>query len=467
MIIKYSQIIENNSSFSTSIYSEIKFDSYSLLPSFFYRDMEEIDFGEEAESFNYLDESKTYFIRAGAISGGTKSSEKIETRLQLKPIFDSNTCLPLRTSIQKQNNLKKYDLIISKDSNVGATALLNKDLPNHMLCAALIRLPVNNPFYISAILKHKNYRPFIKKLFARGVSMNHGKDFYLRLEIPNVRRHVKKNIENLNKQIFDLENLIENQGIEISELIESHIIDNQHNKIKNFNSTFNTVKKRQSRLDACVYSKEFEEINALLKNYKNGFNYIDEKKIKGGRTPKKERIIKKNLSIGPLWVIYDYFDDLWHADLSVRIKSTSEDLSKTNNINEECILINNRTSRGKKGEYVGKAIRYDFGRYKEGHYHQGIYKIFNYSNIDLDVMFAFFNSDLIRRYCGKVSVGTKMKEIKIDHVIGIPIPKFTDEFKDLINKKLRSKNGILSNIYKLEDAREELEDFISNNINSL
>ena len=243
MIIKYSQIIENNSSFSTSIYSEIKFDSYSLLPSFFYRDMEEIDFGEEAESFNYLDESKTYFIRAGAISGGTKSSEKIETRLQLKPIFDSNTCLPLRTSIQKQNNLKKYDLIISKDSNVGATALLNKDLPNHMLCAALIRLPVNNPFYISAILKHKNYRPFIKKLFARGVSMNHGKDFYLRLEIPNVRRHVKKNIENLNKQIFDLENLIENQGIEISELIESHIIDNQHNKIKNINSTFNTVKK--------------------------------------------------------------------------------------------------------------------------------------------------------------------------------------------------------------------------------
>ena len=42
------------------------------------------------------------------------------------------------------------------------------------------------------------------------------------------------------------------------------------------------------------------------------------------------------------------------------------------------------------------AIRYDFDRYGEGQYHQGIYKILNYSNIDLDIMYAYFNSDIIR-----------------------------------------------------------------------
>lgn len=464
MIINYSQIINNNSSFSTSIYSSANFKSFSLMPAYFYRELDDKDFGEEAESLNYIDKSDVYFMRAGSLSGGIKSSDRIDTQHQLKPVFDSNTCLPIKRSAQKKHDLKKYDLIISKDSNVGAAALINKDLPNHMLCGALIRLPVKNPFYISAILRHKKYQPFIKKLFSRGVSLNHGKDFYLRLEIPDVKNNIKESIENINKEIFDLEIAIEEMSNDISNLFESHITENQLNSEKNIKPSLKSITSRGCRLDACVYSTEFQQITFLLENYQNGFHYIREENIKGGRTPKQERIIQKNSLIGPRWVIYDYFDDLWHADLSLRIKSTSEDLKKRNNINEDCILINNRTSRGKKGEYVGMAIRYDFDRYGEGQYHQGIYKILNYSNIDLDIMYAYFNSDIIRRYCGKVSVGTKMKEIKIEHVTKIPIPNFTDEFKDIIHKKLRSKEALLPKIYRLEAMREELDIFISNNI---
>lgn len=464
MIIKYSQIIDNNSTFSTSIYSREKFNSFSLIPSYFYRELDDIDFGEEVGSLNYIDKSDVYFMRAVSLTGGIKSSNKIETKHQLKPVFDSNTCLPIKKSAQKIHDLKKYDLVISKDSNVGAVSIINKDLPNYMLCGALIRLPVKNPFYISAILRHKKYQPFIKKLFPRGVSLNHGKDFYLHLEIPDVKDHIKEKIENINKEIFDLEIAIEEMSRDISNLFESHILENQLNSEINIKPSLKSIINKGSRLDACVYSAEFQEITFLLKNYQNGFYYINQDNIKGGRTPKHERIIQKNSLIGPRWVIYDYFDDLWHADLSVRIKSTSEDLKKRNNINEDCVLINNRTSRGKKGEYVGMAIRYDFDRYGEGQYHQGIYKILNYSNVDLDIMYAYFNSNIIRRYCGKVSVGTKMKEIKIDHVTDIPIPNFTDEFKDIICKKLRSKDALLPKIYRLEAMREELDLYILNNI---
>ena len=82
MIINYSQIINNNSSFSTSIYSSANFKSFSLMPAYFYRELDDKDFGEEAESLNYIDKSDVYFMRAGSLSGGIKSSDRIDTQHQ-------------------------------------------------------------------------------------------------------------------------------------------------------------------------------------------------------------------------------------------------------------------------------------------------------------------------------------------------------------------------------------------------
>lgn len=40
------------------------------------------------------------------------------------------------------SNLKKGDLLISKDSNVGEIVVLDRDYPNTMLCGGIYKLPV-------------------------------------------------------------------------------------------------------------------------------------------------------------------------------------------------------------------------------------------------------------------------------------------------------------------------------------
>jgi hypothetical protein len=117
---------------------------------------------------------------------------------------------------------------------------------------------------------------------------------------------------------------------------------------------------------------------------------------------------------------------------------------EANNLNQNAMLLVNRTSRGGRGEYVGIAAYYDIDIYGIGHHNQDIYRVFNYPDNDLIFMSCFMNTDIMRKYCSFMCVGSKMKELKAGQFLSIPFPKFNEGIKfkivSLYNNESKSEN---------------------------
>ena len=99
------------------------------------------------------------------------------------------------------------------------------------------------------------------------------------------------------------------------------------------------------------------------------------------------------------------------------------------------------------------------------------------------------NCQIIRKYSAGLSIGSKMKEIKSDQFLKIPLPNFTDSkqqeiAKEYYNKIDKNQNLTLENFLQKETARnqqigifqlnmeiftlrEKLEDVIDKIINDL
>ena len=96
------------------------------------------------------------------------------------------------------------------------------------------------------------------------------------------------------------------------------------------------------------------------------------------------------------------------------------------------MLIINRTSKGGLGEYVGISSFYDHEKNGDAQHNQGIYKIKNMDDNDLIYLTCLMNSKLYRKYCANLSMGSKMKELKLNNILSIPFPKFDDKTKTQI-----------------------------------
>ena len=106
----------------------------------------------------------------------------------------------------------------------------------------------------------------------------------------------------------------------------------------------------------------------------------------------------------------------------------------SNNLKKDCILFINRTSKGKKGEYVGITCFYDISYYGEGQHNQGLYRIEHLSKEEMIFTTAFMNSRIMRKICGNISIGSKMKEMKSYDFATLKFPKFDKTLKQKIGK---------------------------------
>ena len=100
------------------------------------------DNGNEIGSVNYISKSTHFFIRSKA----------------LQPEFfllflDNESVIPIRPQVFKSYDLKKDDIILSKDSNIGEAAILDRDYPNYTISGALYKLPITKRrYYLLAFL---------------------------------------------------------------------------------------------------------------------------------------------------------------------------------------------------------------------------------------------------------------------------------------------------------------------------
>ena len=430
MQINYNEIVNSNYKLSPNNYLKINIESAIYRPL---RDLvESVDKGFEVGSNNYVEKSEFKFIRTSAIS-----SDKYSL------VIDNNSILSITPKSYINSNLKLGDILICKDSNVGEVIKLNKDLPNYMFSSGINRINIiENRDYVFGIMKNHKFKEQLVSIIPKGATLMHAKDLYLNCIIPYpVERSLIDYISSLVRIISNKENELETKTNMINKIIENEILNNQKNnsyeyKYPRINGIINA-----NRLDTGIYTKEFCDIDDKLKNYHNGYFYLSKSNVKGGQTPKK-RVIKSDEKLKYNWIIPTYINDDGTLNLNYKINC------EKNNINKNCALIINRTSKGGFGEYVGICTFYDFERFGPAQHNQGIYRVFNMDDDDLIFITCLLNSKLYRKYCANISMGSKMKELKLPNILEIPFPKFNND----------KKNQILNcyyNKYKKQDCVSE------------
>jgi type I restriction enzyme S subunit len=273
-------------------------------------------------------------------------------------------------------------------------------------------------FYFYALTKSKFFKE--QWLGKGGIQKNTVASDRAKTYLPKINDHnCVKFLSIITQAIINKEKLIKERHEKILNLIEQELLENQ--KPNKFKFELPTIKEIEEvgRLDTGVYSEAFKKIDFIVKNYENGIFFIDEKKIKSGSTP-AVRYIGNIKALKYRWVTPTHCSD-YGTLIEERIN-----LEGKNNINEDCILLINRTSKGGIGEYVGISGYYNFSEYGKGHHNQGMYRLFNYPKHNLLFILCFLNCSLMRKYCAALSVGSKMKELKIEQFLQIPIPNFPE-----------------------------------------
>ncbi|MBO7203120.1 MAG: restriction endonuclease subunit S [Paludibacteraceae bacterium] len=426
---------------SSSLHKQINVANENYLPlrSLLSRELNRNDLGKEVGSINYVSGSNFFFTKTKALQA-----------YSFLPVLNSESTESIMPQAFVDHNLKAGDIILSKDSNIGETVILDKDYPNYMLSGALYKLPLNesDKFYILAFIKHRYYREQLNRLVPKGATLRHAGTKFLDCNIPfpvNNKEAIVNFVSNITKKIVEIEIEIKKRDSEINDTIETELNKNQHTStIYNFSHATYSKLTIGKRLDTGMYSDTFQRITHLLTNYKGGVFYVDADKLRSGSTPKIRDI--SNYSEGCLrWITPTNCSDWGFIQTHEKISTPTK-----NNLNKDAVLLINRTSRGGKGEYVGIGTFYDYNTYGDGHHNQGIYRITGYSKELLVFITTFMNTKMMRKYCSALSVGSKMKEIKSEQFLSIPIP--------VLDSK------VLKRVYKLfytENFNRSIENILS------
>lgn len=463
VITTFRQIKANGSRLSSSLYQQrddAAHDSPSL-GSLLSRGLGRNDLGREVGSANYVSGSDYFFIKTKALQP-----------YSFLPVLNAESTERVMPKAFADYKLKAGDIILSKDSNIGETVILDRDYPNYMPSGALYRLPLDGPekYYILAFIKHRYFREQLDRMVPKGATLRHAGTAFLDCRIPfpsNNREAIVRHVSFVTRRIVDMEIEIRKRYGEINDMIEAELAKNQKaGPGYRFSHPTYSQLLAGRRLDTGTYSDTFRRTTHLLANYANGVFHIDAARLKSGSTPKTREISPYN-GDGVRWVTPTDCSDYGYIQTHEAISTPAK-----NNLSEDAALLINRTSRGGKGEYVGIATFYDHGVYGEGHHNQGIYRVTGYGKELLVFITAFMNTKMMRRYCSALSVGSKMKEMKSEQFLSIPIPRFGQEmlkqvyglfYSDNFNKSV---SGILSlrlgsvGLFHLSVAEETLKKYL-------
>ena len=267
--VSIKDILKNNASFSPQLYQRPLLRATRRKTVRDFLDGEPVR-GEEVGSNAYIHRSPKTFVR-------TKSLQ----RDSYIPQFTGDTTVPIRPSRFKSMPLLCGDLILSKDSNVGAAALLDQNYPDHMLSGGLLKLPVKeNKSYLFAFLKHDLFSSQLDRMVPKGATIRHAKNLYLDCEVPmpdpSDEPHVLPLIHSLVQMVIRRERQIRQNEERIHSLIEVELTRNQRPvRFRYSNPTIEEISKA-GRLDASFYGISHGHGQFMIANYKNGSGTIED-----------------------------------------------------------------------------------------------------------------------------------------------------------------------------------------------
>lgn len=265
--VSLDDIRQNNYILSSNSYKQLimKNTNYKRLGDLLDRKLTRQDLGQEVGSLSYIKNSPYYFMRSKALQSHS-----------FLPQISKETTLPILPQSFIDMSLKKGDLIISKDSNIGEIVILDKDYQSTMLSGALYKLPITkNKFYIFALIKHEIFRQQLDFIVPKGATIRHAKTLFLECQLPFPNHNAKQTIqfiETIVQSIIIKENLIKERHSKILETIEKELIENQKDNRFVYSLPNIHEVKSNTRLDTGIYCEEFKKLNFLVKNYTNGYS---------------------------------------------------------------------------------------------------------------------------------------------------------------------------------------------------
>jgi type I restriction enzyme S subunit len=223
--------------------------------------------GQEVGSSAYITKSNKFFIRTRAVNKHSwilykKSKEGI---IPINPLFF------------KKYDLRKGDVLLCKDSNIGECAIIHSEefKDDFAISGGFIKLRfTKNTYYIFAMLKSAFFKEQLLSTTARGSTIKHARDMYLDCVIPfpasKSRDKVISSVEKLTREIIRNEaNLLENHN-KIFSLIAEEVKSNQKRDGFSYNFPFLEDVSKTLRLDAGIYSEDYSYKVFMIKNYSNG-----------------------------------------------------------------------------------------------------------------------------------------------------------------------------------------------------
>lgn len=437
--VSFKDIGRNNHSFSASLYQEedTNYSFYQKLSDFVINHQK----GKEPGSNFYCNNKKYRFIRTSNIEDNSY-------------LFKEDLCTGISEKAFKNYELKKEQILIVKDASVGKVAMLDKNYTNYMICGGIHALTCKIPYYVFAILQHPHFRKNFEKNIPKGSVFTHASDKYLDFDIPlpiNNDKKIIKYVENLMESILSKESLIKDKISEINDLISNELNFKGFDEVEK--QTYPQINEiiKSKKLYAGFYSKKTKFIKNCITSYKGGYFYINQKNIKSGFTPSKN---KRNGPVDNTLLKYKWITTSNVNELGIINKLSSVDFEyKKNNIKTNTCLIINRTSKkveGESGKFVAISTFYDYSLYGEGQHNQGMYRLENIEDEDLIMIVNLFNHPIYREYFGEISLGSKMKEVKIEDLINVPLPNFNRNIKNKIKNLYYSKT-----IYESKNLNNE------------
>lgn len=220
--------------------------------------------GKEVGSSAYIGKSPYFFIR-------TKACQPENYLLD----FKKGTVLPINPYEFINQDIKKGDILILKDSNIGEVIYVDEDLNNYMLSGGFrkLRLPYDS-LYIFAFLKSPLYKEQLDIMIGKGATIKHAQDKYLDGIVFFPKRkaeEVKIFITDLVKAVIRKEREIKKKDKKILTMFGNEIKENSR-KLR-YTTSFNDIKNAE-RIDSGFLSEEFQMQIEMMKNFKLGSKTI-------------------------------------------------------------------------------------------------------------------------------------------------------------------------------------------------
>ena len=238
------------------------------------------DKGSDPGSIHYLHRSTKYFIRTKALQ---PHSYLISSR--------GDSIVPLNPRAFQDMALADGDILLSKDSNVGESAMVDgARWASHTLSGGIVRLrPSVNRHYLFAFLKHPLFITELRAKVPRGATIAHANELWLDCRIPFPAQQGAASalayVAALTEAVIEKEKAIRSRDEAISNLIGGELAANQAGRAFRYQHPTLRELRATTRLDTGLYCRGFRQFQHRITNYRHGATSLSAMGVRSLRGP--------------------------------------------------------------------------------------------------------------------------------------------------------------------------------------